>query len=38
MTMWAGLFAVVIGFSFALCLAAIVMQPQPDPNGSTRPS
>jgi hypothetical protein len=28
--MWAGIFAVVVGFSFALSLAAIVMQPQPD--------
>jgi len=38
MIMWAGIFAVVVGFSFALGLAAIVMQPQPDPNGSTWPS
>ena len=25
--MWAGIFAVVIGLSLALCLAAIVLQP-----------
>jgi hypothetical protein len=38
MTMWAGIFAIVVGFSFALSLAAIVMQPQPDPDGSNWPS
>jgi hypothetical protein len=36
--MWAGIFAVVVGFSFALSLAAIVMQPDPDPKGSKLPS
>jgi hypothetical protein len=25
--MWAGVFAIVVGLSFALCLAAIVLQP-----------
>jgi hypothetical protein len=25
--MWAGIFAIVVGLSFALCLAAIVLQP-----------
>jgi hypothetical protein len=25
--MWTGVFAVVVGLSFALCLAAIVLQP-----------
>jgi len=36
--MWAGIFAVVVGLSFALCLAAIVMQPQPDSKGLKLPS
>jgi hypothetical protein len=36
--MWAGIFAVVVGFSFALALAAIIMQPQPDPKGLKLPS
>ena len=36
--MWAGVFAVVVGFSFVLSLAAIVMQPQPDSRGLKLPS
>jgi hypothetical protein len=36
--MWAGMFAVVFGFLFALCLGAIVMQPQPDSKELRLPS
>jgi hypothetical protein len=36
--MRAGTFAVVVGLSFALSFAAIVMQPQPDSKGLKLPS